>query len=57
LGASAAAASSGGPGDRIRITVDASESDHDLVSTTYKQLAHDVKSGDRPSGRRAFALP
>ena len=34
-------------GDWIRITVDAIDGDHDRVSTTYKQLAHDVKPGNR----------
>jgi pyruvate kinase len=34
-------------GERIRITVADIEGDHDRVSTTYKQLADDVKPGDR----------
>jgi pyruvate kinase len=34
-------------GDRIRITVDDVEGNHDRVSTTYKQLAEDVRPGDR----------
>ena len=34
-------------GERIRITVEDIEGDHDRVSTTYKQLANDVKPGDR----------
>jgi pyruvate kinase len=34
-------------GDRVRITVEDIEGDHDRVSTTYKQLAADVKPGDK----------
>ncbi|MCW2540060.1 MAG: pyruvate kinase [Frankiales bacterium] len=34
-------------GERIRITVEDIEGDHDRVSTTYKQLAEDVRPGDR----------
>ena len=34
-------------GDRIRITVDDVEGTHDRVSTTYKQLADDVRPGDK----------
>jgi pyruvate kinase len=34
-------------GDRIRITVEDVEGDHDRVSTTYKQLADDVRPGDK----------
>src|SRR6201999_3868624 len=34
-------------GERIRITVEDVPGDHDRVSTTYKQLADDVKPGDR----------
>jgi len=34
-------------GERIRITVDDVEGSHDRVSTTYKELADDVKPGDR----------
>jgi pyruvate kinase len=34
-------------GERIRITVDDVEGGHDRVSTTYKQLAQDVKPGDK----------
>jgi pyruvate kinase len=34
-------------GERVRITVEDIEGDHDRVSTTYKQLADDVKPGDR----------
>ncbi|MCW2523703.1 MAG: Pyruvate kinase [Frankiales bacterium] len=34
-------------GERIRITVEDVEGDHDRVSTTYKQLAQDVKPGDK----------
>ncbi len=34
-------------GERVRITVDDVVGDHDRVSTTYKQLAHDVRAGDR----------
>ncbi|MDQ1730400.1 MAG: pyruvate kinase [Pseudonocardiales bacterium] len=34
-------------GERVRITVEDIEGDHDRVSTTYKQLANDVKPGDR----------
>jgi pyruvate kinase len=34
-------------GDRVRITVADVEGDHDRVSTTYKELAADVKPGDR----------
>jgi pyruvate kinase len=34
-------------GDRVRITVEDCEGTHDRVSTTYKQLAADVKPGDR----------
>jgi len=34
-------------GERIRITVEDIEGDHDRVSTTYKELANDVKPGDR----------
>jgi pyruvate kinase len=42
----------GGPvewatGDRVRITVDDVEGTHDRVSTTYKELAVDVRPGDR----------
>ena len=34
-------------GERIRITVEDCPGDHDRVSTTYKQLAKDVRPGDR----------
>jgi pyruvate kinase len=34
-------------GERVRITVDDIEGTHDRVSTTYKQLAEDVKPGDK----------
>ena len=34
-------------GERIRITVEDVDGDHDRVSTTYKQLAADVKPGDK----------
>jgi pyruvate kinase len=34
-------------GERIRITVEDCEGTHDRVSTTYKNLAADVKPGDR----------
>jgi pyruvate kinase len=34
-------------GERVRITVEDIEGDHDRVSTTYKQLANDVRPGDR----------
>jgi pyruvate kinase len=34
-------------GERVRITVEDIEGDHDRVSTTYKELAADVKPGDR----------
>jgi pyruvate kinase len=34
-------------GERIRITVEDIEGSHDRVSTTYKQLAADVRAGDR----------
>ncbi|MFI1461764.1 pyruvate kinase [Nocardia carnea] len=34
-------------GEVVRITVDDIVGDHDRVSTTYKQLAEDAKSGDR----------
>lgn len=34
-------------GERIRITVDNIVGDHDRVSTTYAQLADDVRPGDR----------
>src|SRR5450755_3766568 len=34
-------------GERIRITVEDYPGDHDRVSTTYKQLADDVRPGDR----------
>src|SRR5664279_808751 len=34
-------------GERIRITVDDVEGTHDRVSTTYKELAMDVRPGDR----------
>lgn len=34
-------------GEVVRITVDDIVGDHDRVSTTYKQLAADAKSGDR----------
>ena len=34
-------------GERIRITVEDIEGDHDRVSTTYKELAQDVRPGDR----------
>ena len=34
-------------GDTVRITVEECEGSHDRVSTTYKQLAEDVKPGDR----------
>ncbi|TSD98150.1 pyruvate kinase [Skermania sp. ID1734] len=34
-------------GEQVRITVDDCEGTHDRVSTTYKQLAHDAKPGDR----------
>jgi pyruvate kinase len=34
-------------GERVRITVEDCEGSHDRVSTTYKQLAADVRPGDR----------
>src|SRR4051794_22158646 len=34
-------------GERVRITVEDCEGTHDRVSTTYKNLAADVKPGDR----------
>jgi pyruvate kinase len=34
-------------GERVRITVEDIEGDHDRVSTTYKQLAQDVRPGDK----------
>ncbi len=34
-------------GERIRITVEDVPGTHDRVSTTYKELAHDVRPGDR----------
>src|SRR6266581_893479 len=34
-------------GERIRITVEDCEGTHDRVSTTYKQLADDVRPGDK----------
>ena len=34
-------------GDRVRITVEDVEGTHDRVSTTYKELAQDVRPGDR----------
>ncbi len=34
-------------GDRVRITVEDCPGDHDRVSTTYKQLADDVRPGDK----------
>jgi pyruvate kinase len=34
-------------GERVRITVDDVEGTHDRVSTTYKQLADDVRPGDK----------
>ncbi|MDT4891131.1 MAG: pyruvate kinase [Pseudonocardiales bacterium] len=34
-------------GERVRITVEDVEGTHDRVSTTYKQLADDVRPGDR----------
>ena len=34
-------------GETVRITVDDVEGTHDIVSTTYKQLAQDAKPGDR----------
>ncbi|MGN6609535.1 MAG: pyruvate kinase [Jatrophihabitans sp.] len=34
-------------GERVRITVEDVEGDHDRVSTTYKQLAADVRPGDK----------
>jgi pyruvate kinase len=34
-------------GERIRITVEDCEGTHDRVSTTYKQLAEDVRPGDK----------
>jgi pyruvate kinase len=34
-------------GERVVVTVDECEGTHDRVSTTYKQLAADVKPGDR----------
>ena len=34
-------------GERVRITVEDVEGDHDRVSTTYKNLAGDVRPGDR----------
>ena len=36
-----------GTGDRVRITVEDSTARHDRVSTTYKNLAADVRPGDR----------
>jgi len=34
-------------GERVRITVDDIEGTHDRVSTTYTELAHDVRPGDK----------
>jgi pyruvate kinase len=34
-------------GERVRITVEDVDGDHDRVSTTYKELAEDVRPGDR----------
>ncbi|MGY2061455.1 pyruvate kinase, partial [Nocardia gipuzkoensis] len=34
-------------GEEVRITVDDVEGTHDRVSTTYKELAHDARPGDR----------
>lgn len=34
-------------GERVRITVDECEGTHDRVSTTYRQLADDVRAGDK----------
>jgi pyruvate kinase len=34
-------------GERVRITTDDVDGDHDRVSTTYKQLADDIRPGDR----------
>jgi pyruvate kinase len=34
-------------GERVRITVEDVEGDHDRVSTTYKNLADDVRPGDK----------
>jgi pyruvate kinase len=34
-------------GERVRITVEDCEGSHDRVSTTYKQLADDVRPGDK----------
>ena len=34
-------------GERVRITVEECEGTHDRVSTTYKQLADDVRPGDK----------
>src|SRR3954453_4246882 len=34
-------------GERVRITVEDVEGDHDRVSTTYKALAQDVRPGDK----------
>ena len=34
-------------GERVKITVEDCAGDHDRVSTTYKQLANDVRAGDR----------
>ncbi len=34
-------------GEQVRITTDAIEGAHDRVSTTYKELSHDARPGDR----------
>jgi pyruvate kinase len=34
-------------GERVRVTVEDCAGDHDRVSTTYKQLAEDVRPGDK----------
>jgi pyruvate kinase len=34
-------------GERVCVTVEDIPGDHDRVSTTYKDLAHDAKPGDR----------
>ena len=39
-------------GERVRITVEDCEGTHDRVSTTYKQLADDVRPGRQAAGRR-----
>ncbi|MDT2003779.1 pyruvate kinase [Rhodococcus opacus] len=47
LGRFAGGATVWAAGEQVRITVEDCEGTHDRVSTTYEQLAHDARPGDR----------